>query len=285
VGAVDDDDDYVIRRRGGGFLKGFALAAVLAAAAGGYGYFLKSRSDRALATASARADQADKELADCTKSSADLRADKEKTATEATATRSELEALRAERAETEKRLAAFRTLTEKFRKLIDSGKLQVVFKNGRMIVKLAASVLFASGSADLSKEGKDALRDVAAILRQVHDRRFMVAGHTDNVTVAQPSPFKNNLELSTARAVTVTQQLVASGMSPARLVAAGYGEFEPVRENSSEAGRHENRRIEIVLLPNLTEMPALPAEADGGVLDAGAPAAPAPRPEGDAATK
>jgi chemotaxis protein MotB len=149
--------------------------------------------------------------------------------------------------------------------MIDSGKLQVTLKHGRMVVKLPAGVLFASGSAELSKEGQTALSEVASILKQLHDRRFMVAGHTDNVPVGPPSPFKNNLELSTARALTVVAQLVSAGMNPARLVAAGYADHEPEHPNATEAGRQENRRIEIVLLPNLAELPPVPE------LDAGAP--------------
>jgi chemotaxis protein MotB len=190
------------------------------------------------------------------------------------ASRGELAELRAQHEEAEKRVAALKSLTDKFRKMIDSGKLQVVLRHGRMVVKLPAGILFASGSADVSKEGKDALREVAAVLKQVPDRRLMVAGHTDNVPVVQPSPFKNNLELSTARALTVAEQLIASGLPPGRLVAAGYAEHEPVRENSTEPGRHENRRIEIVLLPNVTELPM-------DLVDAGARDADA----GDAATK
>src|SRR5262249_53835810 len=137
---------------------------------------------------------------------------KEKAAGEAAASlnasRAELEELRAEHAEAEKRLASFKAFTEKVKKMIDSGKLQGVFRHGRMGVKLPASVLFASGSAELSKEGKDALREVASILRHVHDRHFMVAGHTDNVQIDPKGvPFKNNLELSNARALTVAEHL------------------------------------------------------------------------------
>jgi chemotaxis protein MotB len=91
----------------------------------------------------------------------------------------------------------------------------------------------------------------------------MVAGHTDNVPIGTPSAFKNNLELSTARGLTVAQHLIGAGMSASRLFAAGYSEYEPVRPNSSEAGRQENRRIEIELLPNLAELPPLPGELEG----------------------
>jgi chemotaxis protein MotB len=240
------------------------------AAAGGYARHLQ----RELAKGDAAVQDHASKLAECTRIRDDERALKEKALGEASATigatRVELDELRAERAENEKRLAAFRTLTDKFRKMIDSGKLQVALVHGRMVVKLPAGILFPSGSAELSKEGKDALHDVAVVLRTMKDRRFMVAGHTDNVPIVPPSAFKNNLELSTARAVTVAQHLVGSGMSAPQLVAAGYAEHEPVRPNTSEAGRQENRRIELVLLPNVTEMPEIP----GAERDAGAPAPP-----------
>ena len=185
-----------------------------------------------------------------------------------TASRAELEELRAEHAEAEKRLAAFKSLTEKFRKMIDSGKLQIVLRHGRMVVKLPAGVLFASGSAELSKEGKDALREVAAILqagpRSPLHGRGPHRQHADH----QRLPRRRSRTTSSCRRRARSpspQQLVASGMPPARLVAAGYAEHEPVRENTTEAGVRRTRRIEIVLMPNVAELPPLPGS------DAGAP--------------
>jgi chemotaxis protein MotB len=227
------------------------------AAAGVYGW----RLDQARKGALANLDIRTKELAAC---QGDLTVEKNakdeslKAATSASANvaanSTELEALRKQKAENEKRLAAFKDMTEKFRKMIDSGKLSVTHRNGRMVVKLPAGVLFGSGSADISNDGRTALKDVAAILKQFPDRRFLVAGHTDNVPIG-PSAYKNNWELSSARALAVTTQLIAAGMNPGRLAAAGYSEYEPVKANNTEAGRHENRRIEIVLLPNLAELP------------------------------
>jgi chemotaxis protein MotB len=190
-----------------------------------------------------------------------------------TATKSELDELRAQRAEAEARAAAFKSLTEKLKKMIDSGKLKVEIRNGRMIVKLPAGILFASGSADLSAEGNTAIGEVAAILKQFPDRHFEVAGHTDNVPLGS-STFKDNWELSTARAVNVTERLIAAGLNPAKLVAAGYGQFAPLRSNANEAGRQENRRIEIVLLPNLAELPSIPTTVGSAV--AAAPTSSAP---------
>jgi chemotaxis protein MotB len=231
------------------------LALAGCAAAGGYAW----KIDQARKTATTEASSFAKQLASCR---GDLDTEKN-TSTAASASlaasATELDALRKQRAETDKRLAAFKDMTEKFRKMIDSGKLEVTHRNGRMVVKLPAGVLFDSGSAELSQEGQRAITDVAEVLKEFKDRKFLVAGHTDNVPL-KSSPFKSNWELSSARAVNVTTQLIASGMKPGNLAAAGYSEYEPIKANNTEAHRKENRRIEIVLLPNLAELPPV-AEA------------------------
>jgi chemotaxis protein MotB len=90
----------------------------------------------------------------------------------------------------------------------------------------------------------------------MRSRRFQVAGHTDNIPVAT-AQFKSNWELSSARAVNVTGALIRGGLRPEQLVAAGYGEYDPVARNTKEAGRAKNRRIEIILEPRLREFPEL----------------------------
>lgn len=172
------------------------------------------------------------------------------------AAQARLDELDAERAEIADKLAEFRKITEQFRKMIDSGKLEITFRRGRMIVQLPAQVLFPSGSADLTDEGAEAIRDVAKILRGMRDQHFIVGGHTDSIPVSNER-FRNNWELSAARAVNVTEALIKAGLKPAQLVAAGYAEFDPVAKNNSEAGRQKNRRIEIILEPKLREIPDL----------------------------
>lgn len=152
-------------------------------------------------------------------------------------------------------LAEFRALTKQFQRMIDSGKLQIAIRRGRMIVELPAAVLFASGSAELSADGQRSLQEIAKILRQVPGKRFMVGGHTDNVAIAKGGPFKSNWALSAARAVVVTESLIGAGLRADHLVAAGYGEYDPVAANASDKGRQKNRRIEIVLEPELTGLP------------------------------
>lgn len=176
------------------------------------------------------------------------------------ATRAELDDLREQREETAKRLAAFKKMTAKFQKMIDSGQLDVAIRDGQMLVNLPASVLFESGSADLSRAGELALMEVAVVLRDFDDRKFMVVGHTDDrpLESSSTSRYRNNWELSTARAVTVVNFMIEARMDPKNLIAAGLGEHAPVAKNSTAKGRQQNRRIEIVLLPKLEELPPMP---------------------------
>jgi chemotaxis protein MotB len=167
---------------------------------------------------------------------------------------SRFEELREERRSIASRLAEFRRVSKQFQRMINSGKLEVIFRRGRMIVQLPEKVLFPSGSADLTKDGADALKQVAKILRKVADKRFIVAGHTDNVPISNDD-FASNWELSVARAVNVTRSLISTGLGARRLSAAGYAQFDPIATNSTSAGRQKNRRIEIILEPRLKKPP------------------------------
>jgi chemotaxis protein MotB len=184
------------------------------------------------------------------------------------ATSAEIEQLRAARAEAEKRLQAFKDLTAKFQKMIDTGRVKVTYRRGQMLLQLPAGILFASAKADLSEEGTKAIAEVAKILKEFPDRRWAVGGHTDNYVLPKKSQFKNNWELSTARALTVTLELIKNGVPPKALSATGFGEFDPLNKNKTEKERALNRRIEIILVPKIEEMPSMPAEAEQVEKDA-----------------
>jgi len=176
------------------------------------------------------------------------------------ATEAELAELRRQKEAAEKRIAAYKALQDKFRALVDTGKLQVVFRNGQMTLKLPSGILFPSGSDKLSKDGEQALADVVKILMEFKDRRFVVGGHTDNQPI-KTAQFPNNWYLSTARANSVVQYMIKQGFPPKALSAAGYGEFDPVAANDTDKNREQNRRIEIILVPNLEELPSLTGNA------------------------
>ena len=181
-------------------------------------------------------------------------------------TKEELESLRKQRAETEQRLAVFKELTDKFQKMIDSGKIEVKIRNGVPLMVLPAEVLFPSGSAALSRAGELSVMEVGITLKQLPKRRFMVVGHTDTQPV-KGATYKDNWELSTARAVTVTQFLISVGLSPKSMMAAGHGEHDPVATNKTKAGREKNRRIELILMPDLEGLPNMPKEMEGAPAD------------------
>jgi chemotaxis protein MotB len=198
-----------------------------------------------------------KELTRLGKNADALLAEKGSLATALADAKARLEELRRAQAAAEERAALFRQLALKFHKMIDSGQLKVVLRNGRMVLQLANDVLFDSGRTDVKPSGKDALTQVAAILKTIGDRHFQVAGDTDNVPI-QTAAFPSNWELSTRRAVEVVHFLVAQGMRPELLSAAGYGEFDPIAPNDAAEGRARNRRTEITLEPNINELVAIP---------------------------
>lgn len=184
-------------------------------------------------------------------------------ARKAGATQDELKALRAEKAKRMAELQVYKDLFGKLKALVDAGTIQVEFRKGRLVVKLASSILFDSGKTELKPEGQTALGSLAAALKSLNDREFLVAGHTDNVPI-KTAKFKNNWDLSTARAVEVVQFLITQGMTSSNIGAAGYGENDPVADNKDEAGKAQNRRIEVILMPLLGDIPELKAMLTSG---------------------
>lgn len=157
----------------------------------------------------------------------------------------------------------FELLRDKLKKLTDLG-LKVEIRRNRMVIRLPGDVLFASGDDKLSKEGNAVLNAVAEVIRndkQLSGRYFQVAGHTDNKPL-KGGRFGDNWGLSAMRARQVLLYLVApqdakeggGGLNAERLHAAGYGDTDPVAKNDADEGRKQNRRVELVLMPDVEEM-------------------------------
>lgn len=173
------------------------------------------------------------------------------------ASQEELLELRAQRAEMDKQIEEFQNLTERFQEMIKADGLQVYVRRGRMIVALPSGVLFPSGKAELSPRGLTTLEQVASKLEDFKDRRFLVAGHTDNEPIKKAVEFQDNWQLSAARALRVTRFLIDKGMEPKNVAAAGYGQYDPVQSNKTEGGRRQNRRIELILEPRVPDFAKL----------------------------
>ncbi|HEX5661623.1 MAG TPA: flagellar motor protein MotB [Polyangiales bacterium] len=245
---------------------GAGLLAAVAAASGYYAYALHGERDAAqsaLVTSEeqlrTRTKRFEEQLHELEQTSAaqraqvtDLSKKLDDASSELAAANTSMLELVDERGELGAELAEFKQMSKQLSRMIDSGRLQVSFRRGRMVVELKAQVLFPSGSADLTADGKDALKEVAKSLRGFKGRHFIVAGHTDNIPVN--GPFENNWALSSARALNVTGALIRAGLRPQQLVAAGYGEYDPIARNGTETGRQANRRIEIILEPRLRDV-------------------------------
>jgi chemotaxis protein MotB len=157
--------------------------------------------------------------------------------------------LEAAKAELEKKSGEYEQLASALRGEIDAGRVELMELRGRTTVKMKDKILFASGSATIGADGRDALRKVAQALRGLTGKAIRVDGHTDNVPTGTSGAFPTNWELSSARALAVVRFMQESGVDPTRLSAAGFGEFRPIESNESPEGRSLNRRIEITLVP------------------------------------
>jgi len=164
----------------------------------------------------------------------------------------------------------FRELRSKLDKLNAIG-VKVVPRNNRLVIQLPGDILFDYGKDELKQSGKDVLGQVAEVIRGDRDlmnRYFLVAGHTDNAPYPMGGFFKDNWGLSLARARTVLLYLIGEvkpndpkksggGLSPSRWAAAGYGETDPIAgtvAQQTEDERKKNRRVELVVQPNVEEM-------------------------------
>lgn len=162
----------------------------------------------------------------------------------------------------------YRDLRTRLEKLSRVG-VKFVVRNNRMVIQLPGDILFDSGKDELKKEGKDVLVQVAEVIRNDKDlngRNFQVAGHTDNAKYPPGGPFRDNWGLSLARARQVLLFMISAaddkkapggGLDAKRWAAAGYGETDPQAgsvetQNNDEMKR--NRRVELVLQPNVDEM-------------------------------
>jgi chemotaxis protein MotB len=170
-------------------------------------------------------------------------------------------ALDKERVAREARLAQVRhtyeELVDALEGEIKRGELTISNLEGKLTVNLLNQILFGSGETLLREEGKNVLKNLGDVLNRFPERALQVAGHTDNVPISGTlsQRFPSNWELSTARATSVIHFLQQEvGLPGNRMIAAGFGEFQPVASNATAEGRAQNRRIEILLVPFESEL-------------------------------
>jgi chemotaxis protein MotB len=235
------------------------VLTLLAIAGGGGGaawmWGEMGKSKAAAAEASTRADAAEAKRAALVPQVEKLTADNAELTTAKEALARDVEAKTGELAQLK---GTADKLQEQMRDEISKGDVRLTESGGKLRVDLVDKLLFESGEATISKRGEGVLARVGAVLANVQDKTddktIQVSGHTDNLPLGDKltAQFPTNWELSAARAVTVVRFLVdKANVPPQRLVASGYGEWNPIASNKTAPGRARNRRIEILLTPAL----------------------------------
>lgn len=138
---------------------------------------------------------------------------------------------------------------------LDDKDINIKVDKGVVYIDISDKLLFKSGSYDITERAAEVLGKVATVLKNQPDIEFMVEGHTDNIAVkSSAASFTDNWDLSVKRATTVVRVLQNQyGLNPAKMAAAGRGEYLPVADNSTPEGRAANRRTRIVILPQLDQ--------------------------------
>ncbi|MBK7870628.1 MAG: OmpA family protein [Saprospiraceae bacterium] len=127
--------------------------------------------------------------------------------------------------------------------------LTVEEKNGRLYVSLSQELLFRSGSDNVESKGRQALKQLADVLKKNPEIDITVEGHTDDVGNAA-----SNWDLSVMRATSVVKVLTTYGIEPERVTASGRGLYAPIASNATATGKAQNRRTEIILSPKLDQL-------------------------------
>jgi chemotaxis protein MotB len=136
---------------------------------------------------------------------------------------------------------------------LDDQDINIKVDKGVVYIDISDKLLFNSGKFDVTPQAAAVLGKVAQVLKNQPDVEFMVEGHTDNVAFKK-APLMDNWDLSVKRATSVVRLLQTKyGLEPAKITAAGRGEYKPVADNATKEGKAANRRTRIVILPMLDQ--------------------------------
>lgn len=141
------------------------------------------------------------------------------------------------------------------------GDVDVQVLKGVVYISLADNMLYKSGSYEVSDKAGETLSKIAKIIKDYDTYDVLIEGNTDNVPIAQTN-IRNNWDLSALRASSVVQVLQTKyAVDPKRLTAAGRGEFNPIADNNTPAGKSKNRRTQIIITPKLDQFMELIGKA------------------------
>ncbi len=170
----------------------------------------------------------------------------------------ELSSLKGERAMAERKAGqlktAYESLISGLKQQIEDQEVTIKAFEEKISVTVVDHILFELGMATITPDGKNILHRVGEILKNIQNRKIRVVGHTDNIPITPDyqHKFPTNWELSAARAVSVVRHFQReSGLDPGTLEAVGRSFYDPVASTQTAEGRAQNRRVEIIIAPQL----------------------------------
>jgi chemotaxis protein MotB len=138
---------------------------------------------------------------------------------------------------------------------LEGDGLTIEQRSGKVYISLEEDLLFASGKYEVNQTGIAALDRLSAALASQDDLEILVEGHTDSIPLSGKGLLKDNWDLSVMRATSVVKRMTLNtNLNPSQLIAAGRSEFIPITNNKTKEGRSKNRRIEMILSPNLDDL-------------------------------
>jgi len=144
-------------------------------------------------------------------------------------------------------------VNQKFAQLINDKMIKVSSNELWLQIELNDSILFPSGGVETSEQAQAIFTEIAEILKS-YSNPIQIEGFTDNIPIKN-SRYPTNWELSSARATEIVKFLAIKGVAPERLAAVGYGEFQPIASNDTDAGRAQNRRVAVMVAKRKMERP------------------------------
>jgi len=153
----------------------------------------------------------------------------------------------------EAKMNALRSAVSNALQSFEGKGLTVTRKNGKVYVSMENKLLFGSGSWSVGNQGKIAVGKLAQVLSKNPDIEVLIEGHTDNVPY-NGTTINDNWDLSVKRATAIVRILQSKGVNPTQITAAGRSKYLPISDNTTTAGKAKNRRIEIILAPNLDQI-------------------------------
>jgi len=144
-------------------------------------------------------------------------------------------------------------VNQKFAQLINDKMIKVSSNELWLQIELNDSILFPSGGVETSEQAQAIFTEIAEILKS-YSNPIQIEGFTDNIPIKN-SRYPTNWELSSARATEIVKFLASKGVAPERLAAVGYGEFQPIASNDTDAGRAQNRRVAVMVAKRKMERP------------------------------